>query len=283
MKHFRILTYIVAAAICCGGCNRYAQQQSSKPTVTVSIEPQRWLLEQIVGDDITINTLLANGGNPESYEPTFANLAELENSACYMTVGHLPFETALVDRIKSNNPNLTIVNTADSIELIVDNTHDHGIDPHIWSSAQNARIIARTMLNAVEQIDTANAATYRCNYTKLIAAIDSIDSVCAAILASESGKTFMVMHPSLSYFARDYGLHQISIGSEGKEYSIGDTRALLDDIKHHNTEVFLVDKDFNTSNAEVLSGNGIRIVTINPLNYEWDNELTQTARAIAGK
>ena len=48
------------------------------PVVSVSIEPQRWLLEQIVGDKMEVRSLMGNGGNPEHYEPTFSHLANLE-------------------------------------------------------------------------------------------------------------------------------------------------------------------------------------------------------------
>ncbi len=77
-------------------------------TLTVSIEPQRWLLEQIVGDHFDVRALLGKGANPESYDPTFNDLASLESSRAYLTIGNLAFEDALTEKLRANNPNLQI-------------------------------------------------------------------------------------------------------------------------------------------------------------------------------
>lgn len=289
----KILTLIIAAAgLMTGSCNHSATD-AEKPIITVSIEPQRWLLERIVGDRMEVNCLMAHGGNPESYEPSFADLAKLESSAGYIKVGHLPFESALVERVSSNRPDLTIIDSSESIELISDDHghghghghgHEHGIDPHVWNSPRNARVMAENMLHAVKNIDPAGAETYDANYSALLVKIDSVDALCDSILKPAAGETFIVWHPSLSYFARDYGLHQLSVGAEGKEHSVDDTREIVNHIVEHGASVFLVQKDFDTSKADVIakSGGNIRVKIINPLNYEWDSELVETARAIAG-
>ncbi len=198
--------------------------------ITVSIEPQRWLLEQIVGDRMEVRTLLSAGGDPESYEPAFSHLATLEESRCYMCVGNLGFEAAVIDKIRANNPDLKIVNVSDSIEYIVSAEcgHDHGIDPHVWSSAANARIMAENMLRNVSELDPEHSDEYYSNFIAHIATIPSVDSVCRDLLAPLKGGAFVVWHPSLSYFARDYGLQQIAVGAEGKEPSVGEMQEMID-------------------------------------------------------
>lgn len=42
--------------------------------VTVSIEPQRQMLEAIGGERVSVSSLLAGGGDPETYDPTLASL-----------------------------------------------------------------------------------------------------------------------------------------------------------------------------------------------------------------
>lgn len=277
---------LALVALCLGVTACHKSSDNDKPVITVSIEPQRWMLEQIVGDKMRVQTLLANGGNPESYEPTFSHLAELERSACYMAVGHLPFESSIIKKVSTNNPGLPIVVVSDSIALISDehHGHDHGVDPHVWSSAANARIIARNMLRAVKSLDAENAGVYEANARRLMQRIDSVDSLCREILAPVARSSFLVMHPSLSYFARDYDLQQLSIGSEGKEHSVADIRKLIDFMPQADVRAFLVQKDFDSSKAEVLSsGIDIPVISINPLNYNWDNELLHTARAISGQ
>ena len=67
------------------------------------------------------------------------------------------------------------------------------------------------------EIDPADSASYRRNYMALAATLDSCDRVISSRLKPVGHATFMVWHPSLSYFAEDYRLHQLSIGMDNKE------------------------------------------------------------------
>ncbi len=268
-----------------------SSSQPEKPTITVSIEPQRWLLERIVGNKINVNTILATGADPEIFEPSFSSMKMLEQSICYMKMGNFGFEKQIVERIKTNHPDINIVNSADSVQLIIEEHHEHchgghehGIDPHVWNSAENARIIATNMYRAVIKLDSINQDNYRENYHKLIQHIDSVDSVCAKTLQQAAGKAFVVWHPSLSYFARDYGLQQIAIGTEGKDLSISETKHILGHIQQNKAIVFLVENNADINRAKVIAAEipSIRISTICPLNYDWDQEIMQTAASIAG-
>lgn len=261
------------------GCR---QRPTSGQTLTVSIEPQRWLLEQIVGENFDVRALLGKGANPESYDPTFNDLASLESSRAYLTIGNLAFEDALTEKLRSNNPNLQIFCSSDSIPLLhaTHGDHDHGTDPHVWSSARNMKQMARNMLSAVSALDPENAVEYQANFSRLSLRLDSVDSACDSILAPVSGSTFVVWHPSLSYFARDYGLTQLSLGAEGKEHSLSNTMALINKMKDSGARVFLIQKDFDASQAEVISRE-VKTSVIDPMNYDWDKELLHTARSIA--
>lgn len=266
---------------------RHKDAAADRPTVTVSIEPQRWALERLAGDKVEVCTLLARGGNPENYEPTFAHLTSLERSAAYITMGNLGFEDAILRKVRANLPSLPIYCASDSIPLIhsghshdgaAHSGHDHGIDPHVWSSPRNMRVMARNMLHVLCRIDTANTPYYTDRYAALVKHIDSIDHLCDSILSPVRGQTFIVWHPSLSYFARDYGLRQLSLGFEGKEHSVAQARHIADHAD--SARVFLIQKDFDPHQAKALTSS-TATHTIDPLNYDWDTELVNTARAIA--
>ncbi len=265
-------------------CRNQRATVDAQPILTVSIEPQRWLLEQLVGGRMEVRSLLARGGNPESFDPTFSNLAELEKSRAYFTIGQLPFEVAIQKRVAASNPNLPIICCSDSIAMLrhTHGSHDHGVDPHVWSSPSNMRTMAENMLRGLRKIDPQHDKFYTANFVKLSHRIDSINQACDSILAPHAGESFAVWHPSLSYFARDYHLKQLALGAEGKEHSVNSTRALSDALKASGTKLFLMQKDFDPAQAATL-GNGVRTIVIDPLNYHWDNEMLHTARAIAGE
>ena len=60
------------------------------------------------------------------------------------------------------------------------------------------------------------------NYEKFISEVVETDNAIKKILSeSDRSKGFLVFHPAWGYFARDYGLSQVSIELEGKEPSPG--------------------------------------------------------------
>lgn len=287
------LMVAVAIVVFVVGCADPAARKI--PVVSVSIEPQRWLLEQIVGDKMEVRSLMGNGGNPEHYEPTFSHLANLEKSVAYFQVGNLGFESAIMEKVQANNPDLPIYCVSDSIRMILDtHHHDHhkdseeclAYDPHTWSSVKNAKIMAANMLRGMKEVDADNAAYYTRNFITLSHKLDSLDLMLTEKLAPVCGGSFIVRHPSLSYFARDYGLTQLALGMENKELSVEETRSLIDRARSAGTTVFFIQKDFDRSQAVAITdglGSDIKLISINPLAYEWADEIQVVADAIAGK
>lgn len=267
-----------------------------KPVVTVSIQPQRYFLEKIVGDKVEVKCLLANGGNPEIFEPSMTHLMNLENSVAYFMIGNVGFESAIVERVRKNNPELNIYDNSEGVDLLVgthgecQHRHHHGgscsdaVDPHTWSSVKNARVIARNMYESMLEIDSENADYYKRRYERFDAQLDSLDMVLTERLAAKNGMAFLVWHPSLSYFAKDYDLLQISVGSEGKESSVQQLQSKIEEAKKHNAKVFFFQQEFDSRQASVVNEQiGAEMVTINPLDYQWDYQMMIIADAIASK
>lgn len=278
----------VMAAALAAGCS---STHSDKPIVTVSIEPQKWMLEQITGDRVTVRTLIANGANPETYDPSLTHILNLNKSIALLRMGNIGFEAAMLDKIRQEQPDLPIYNTSLGITPITD-THSHGdhehsvVDPHTWTSVKNARVIARNMLTAMEEIDPAHKTYYRNNYERFDAHLDSLDRAIAERIARGGQEAFMVWHPSLSYMARDYGLTQlVGGGHENKEISVGTLRRAIADASARGVRVFFFQKEFDSRQADALAeelgGMGVERVEINPMSYDWEQEILTIADALS--
>lgn len=263
---------------------------AESPIVTVSIEPQKYLLEQITGDKVDIRTLIANGANPENYDPSLTHIMNLRKSIGFLRMGNIGFEVALLDKIRQEDPELPIFDTSAGI-VPVTGTHSHGgvkheeIDPHTWTSVKNAKIIISNMLEAMVKIDSSNEDYYRRNYEKFARRLDSLDRAFESRLAPHAGEHFMVWHPSLSYFARDYGLEQISAGNaENKESSLSRLKETIDHADTHSANIFFYQKDLDSRQAEVMGEQlGLRRVSINPLSYDWEKEMCAITDAITAE
>ena len=59
----------------------------AKPTVTTTILPTKYFVEQIAGDTLQVNTMVGKGADPHTYEPKPSEMKMLENSDLYFAVG----------------------------------------------------------------------------------------------------------------------------------------------------------------------------------------------------
>lgn len=72
------------------------------------------------------------------------------------------------------------------------------------------------MLDNLVEVYPSHKEQFTANYTKFIAEIDSLDAEIRSILTNSGVKAFLIYHPALGYFARDFGVTQMSIEEEGK-------------------------------------------------------------------
>lgn len=66
-------------------------------------------------------------------------------------------------------------------------SHSHGeLDEHVWTSPQNAKVIATTIAGAMSDLDPTNAATYAANVSTLSAELDELDAAFVEVSANAS-------------------------------------------------------------------------------------------------
>ena len=270
----------------CFACGNTAQK-SEKAILTVTIEPLRYFTEAIAGENYQVVSMVPKGSSPESYDPTPQQLVNLSKSQAYFRIGHIGFEQAWMKKLEANCPDMKVYDTSKGIDLIRDKGHWHGdhfheggVEPHIWNSTQNALIIVDNIYQALCELDTTHQADYKYRLDSLKQSIQQTDAETRRLLEN-ADSTFLIYHPALSYFARDYGLKQISIEEGGKEPSPAQLKKLIETCRNENVHTIFVQQEFDQRNAQLIAHElGIDIVSINPLSYDWTEEMLQTAKAL---
>ena len=288
MKHIPLLLIIVLLVSCNMGKSEKSQD-NEKPVIAVTIEPQRYFTEAIAGDKFDVISIVPKGSSPETYDPTPQQLVSLGDSKAYLRIGYIGFEQVWMDRLIDNTPHIQIFDTSKDIDLILGEAHDHGdhqhaggVEPHIWNSTNNALIIARNTYKALCQLDKENEAYYLNRYDSLCQRIMHTDSIIRKTLQQPgTAQSFMIYHPALSSFARDYGLQQISIEEGGKEPSPAHLKDLVDLCRQEDVRIIFIQPEFDRRNAEIIAREtGTGIVPINPLSYNWEAEMLAVAQAL---
>ncbi len=249
--------------------------------VFVSVPPQQTFVEKIGGDHVEVAAMVRPGFNPATYEPSPRQISALADTSLYVRIG-VPFEKVWMERIRSANPEMRMLDARDGIDLRAHpGEPDH--DPHVWTSPPLVRVMAANIRDALIELDPANHQDYARNHDAFAAELDELDREIRALLQGVTHRTFMVFHPAWGYFADAYGLTEIAIEHEGKEPGARTLTALIERARRENIKVVFAQPQFDQKlAAEVARAIGGRVVLIDPLSPDYVDSLRGAAREMAG-
>ena len=250
------------------------QPASQEKTLYVSILPIRSLVKEIVGEDFRIEVLVPPGASPETFEPTPRQFIGLNEAQLVFNVGLLEFETALLDKIEDRTK---IVDLSRGIVRIEGSCahagrngsdHAHGVDPHVWTSP---RALQRMAENAYEAIHARwpDSAKDTANHARLQEELRQLDLRTAEKIARSGIRYFIIYHPALTYYARDYGLRQEAVEADGKEPSAKRLTALIRQARKDGIGRILYQNQFPVSVVETIARDiGAECTEIDPLRED---------------
>ncbi|GHV67278.1 cation ABC transporter substrate-binding protein [Bacteroidia bacterium] len=110
---------------------------SCKPTprgeriVSVSILPQKYFVERIAGDIVSVNVMIPPGMNPATCDLRTEQLRKLYDSQIYFAIGYLPFETIHLYPVLKQRDSTVLINHSERVFLLdgtcghIDVEHEH--------------------------------------------------------------------------------------------------------------------------------------------------------------
>lgn len=287
-KNFQLISIIILM-MSFSACRDKVAETDAK-TLTVSILPQKYFIEALVGNAYNINVMVAAGASPASYEPTPRQMVGLSKSELYLMIGHLAFEEVWIPRIERINPNLKIVDLSSGIELIggddeeitkhkhaiEDNHHHHGIDPHIWMSPKHVKTIVENISTALISLDKPSKDAILQKRDSMLIVLDQLDKMFENSLSSIQIRKFIIFHPALTYLAEDYQLEQIAMEFEGKEPSPSYFKSIVDRARSEKIGVLFIQKEFDMENARQLAREvDAELIQIDPLAEDWYSQMIE--------
>ena len=295
-----LMALVVAPIL--GACQSAATpiaDRSGQANLTVSILPLAYFAEQIGGDWVSVNVMVGPGEEPHTYEPTPEQMKAISEAAVFFSIG-VEYEDVWLPRLAKTNPNMAIIDASNGIERIpvptavaevgqqtnaaesANDDHAGELDPHVWLSPENGKIIAKNILNGLIGIDPGHETAFRSNYEALIADIDALDAQIRETLAGDANRTFMVFHPAWGYFAQQYNLQQIAVQVGGQDPSASELAQLVDLAREKGISVIFVSPAINAASAEALAKEiGGTVAMVDPLAEDWLQNLNEVATAFS--
>lgn len=279
----KIILFLVIAIIF-GACgSKKTQNDIAGKFISVSILPQKTFVEKIAGDDFKVNVLIPPGTSPAAYTLLPSQMEEISKSAIWFRIGYIGFEHSWQDKIAQANSKMKVVDLSEGLDLIAqvkeqhgDHFHLSGVDPHIWLSPVLVKEMAKRILDEVSKLNPEQSAKYKTNYLEFVKEIDQLNIEIANKLKPFEGRKIIVFHPTLSYYARDYGLLQYSLESGGKEPTPQRMRELIDLAKKENIKVMYIQGELDREHARVFAEEvGGKIIQVRPLDPAWAENLME--------
>ena len=264
------------------------------PTVTVSIIPQKYFVEQIAKDLVKVNVMVGAGASPHTYEPKPAQMQMLANSDAYFSIGD-GFEKAWLPKFKSSNPKMLMVDSIKGVQKIAMAEHHHEgekggheeheeLDPHVWLDPILVKTQARNIFDALCTLYPLHVKAFEENYQAFINSIDALDATINDTLKEVKNRSFIVFHPSFGYFAARYNLEQIPVEVSGKEVKPNELATIIKEAKEEGAKVVFVSPQFSQKSAQIIAkAIGGKILTIDPLSEKWYENMLNVAKVFASE
>ena len=269
-----LITAALALVVSMISCS---QERNSGDTlgIVVTIAPQAEFVENVGGDRVEVTVMVKSGESLHTYEPTPGQMIALSRAEMYVRVGaDVEFELTWMDKIIEQNEDMLVVDCSEGVRLLQmedgnhdgDDQGDGAIDPHIWLSPLNAKIMVQNICDGLVNIDPEGKTYYEKNRDTYLERLIALDRDIVNGLAGLTNRTFMVYHPSFGYFADAYDLTMISIEVEGKEPTASGIARLIDRARTLNIKVIFASPQFNPQSAEVIAKEiGGKVVYVDPL------------------
>lgn len=265
--------------------------------VFASVVPIQTFVQKVGGEHVDARAMVRPGFNPHTYDPTPQQIAALAEAVLYVRTG-VPFEHAWMDRIRSANPDMQVLDARDGIDLrempshggngheehndhagSLEHGENHQQDPHVWVSPRLVRHMVGVIRDKLTELAPEHSAAFARNHEAFVAELDTLDNDLRALLDPLASRRFMVFHPAWGYFADAYGLVQVPIEREGKEPGARALAALIDQARADKIKVIFVQPQFDKQSArQVAQAIGGGVIAVDPLAADYVDNLRQVGR-----
>lgn len=272
---------------------------SANLTVAVSLQPYSNVVKEIGGNEVQVVAMLPPGADPHTFEPKPASLREFAKATVYFSDGS-GMDAAWLPRFKGVNKNVNVISLAQGITwLEEDEPHHEGevhhdahhdgdeeMDPHLWTSPVQMMLIAENVCQALMSLDAAHKDLYRKRTDDLKSRLGNLDMELRQSIDKlpANGRSFIVFHPAYGYFARDYGMKQLTVEVDGKEPKPRDLANLVKTGKSNNVHIVFVQPQFSKRAAATLAKElQACILDTDPLSYDYEGNIRKLLSAIAAQ
>ncbi len=253
------------------GASSVVSGENEKPLVFVPAPPYEFLVEQIAGDLVHVKSICGPNDDPHEYSPTARQLVEI-SGADLLFSGELGFESNFFIKVGDGEDAPRSVSLLAGLPLLEGNcdhpshrpeataeekrshVHEDLHDPHVWLSPtildQQAGHVGEELKTLLPQTEHATIDTNIASFREELA---RVNRELKANLSRFRGTRIYVYHGAFAYFARDFGLEQISVEIGGRGPSPKQLVSLSQQARKDGVKLIFVQPQFDQTSARALA------------------------------
>lgn len=295
IKDVKCLKKLIIASL---GLSLWGSTASADDTLDIytTIYPLQFLVEEIGGETVNVESIIPVGADAHSYEPTMQDMTKYANADAFLYVGGNmeTFSTSIANALSEQSVQLIHLYTHE--ELFVseheythehdDESHDHddeghdhdheeGLDPHIWISPTKMMDVAEIIKDELIELNPGAESLYLENYEALIEDLETLDQDFHDTLKDKENAHIIVPHAAYGYW-EEYGVTQIPLSgfSMSEEPSQRQLQELIATAEEYDLDFVLFEQNVESRIPEVIQKEiGAEARTIHNLEVRVEEEV----------
>lgn len=264
MKILKGLLLILSIALLLSGCGNTTGNKNNKDIIYTTIYPLQYLVKNIAGDLVDVQSVYPPGVDEHTYEPTAKDLTDIAEGKAFFYIGAGLEALASTAANALENQDVNLIEIGSHQELFLPSDHDHesedhdhehsDFDPHIWLDPIRMIEIAEIVKDELVEIYPEEAEKLNENLETVQAELQELHEEYEQVITQKQNKQILVTHAAFGYWEDRYDLEQIAIHgiSTENEPSQKDLIAIVDTAQEHGLEYIIFEQNVTTRTSEVI-------------------------------
>lgn len=303
LKLIKPILIVLILLLLCSACNKNKETTNSNENhklIAVTINPLKLIIQEIVGNEFEIVTILPYAASPHTFEPKPSDALKIQNAELVFFVSN-SLDGWIANLANKKNKIKLMQYVAQNIatskiffdseihnhrhcehscehthnaNIVSDNSEDK-LDPHFWVSPALVKSIAQEICDKIIEIDKQNAAKYQNNAENFIKKLDELHNQLSNQVKPIHNKPIFTFHNSFNYFIKEFDLTFGGSIEEfpGKEASPKYLANLTAQIRKANVNAIFSEPQLNPKAINVIAKEvNIRVVELDPIGGKNQNE-----------
>lgn len=258
-----------------------------KPLILVSLPPYKQLVEEIVGNECTVMTVVPVGVDPHLYESKPSDLQRMQYADVWFGVGEF-FEPRLKEVLSSHHSSFTYVHLGEVLRenhpslLIYTSKEKKSYNNHFWLSPSLDKIQSEIILETLSNLYPKMAKNFEKNQHQLKKKLDLLSLWIETQFSDLRPIRFLTPHPAYAYFAKEFNVEEVTFEHEGKEPTIGQMGLFLEEHENQSFDAVLIDPYHDPRGGEFLAkAKNIPLFRMNPYAVDYVKTIEELSLELA--